>query len=107
VLIAGDDDGATRKVAGLAEAGGLRPLDVGPLPRARELERLGGQVQRPLMPSVRLLRRRLARELVADAVTSLGEAECFVEDECGKRRGQHAERRKGGYFDRNGNGGEK
>jgi 8-hydroxy-5-deazaflavin:NADPH oxidoreductase len=41
VLIAGDDDGAKRKVAELAEAGGLRPLDVGPLPRARELEQLG------------------------------------------------------------------
>jgi 8-hydroxy-5-deazaflavin:NADPH oxidoreductase len=41
VLIAGDDDGAKRKVAELAKAGGLRPLDVGPLPRARELEQLG------------------------------------------------------------------
>jgi predicted dinucleotide-binding enzyme len=41
VLIAGDDDGAKRKVAELVEAGGLRPLDVGPLLRARELEHLG------------------------------------------------------------------
>lgn len=38
VLIAGDDDGAKRKVAELAASGGLRPLDVGSLHRARELE---------------------------------------------------------------------
>jgi 8-hydroxy-5-deazaflavin:NADPH oxidoreductase len=41
VLIAGDDEGAKQKVAGLAEAGGLRPVDVGPLHRARQLEQLG------------------------------------------------------------------
>jgi NADPH-dependent F420 reductase len=41
VLIAGDDDAAKKKVAELVEAGGLRPLDVGPLPRARQLEHLG------------------------------------------------------------------
>jgi 8-hydroxy-5-deazaflavin:NADPH oxidoreductase len=41
VLIAGDDDGAKRKVAELVEGGGLRPIDIGPLLRARELERLG------------------------------------------------------------------
>lgn len=40
VLIAGDDD-AKRKVAELVEAGGLRPIDVGPLRRARQLEQLG------------------------------------------------------------------
>jgi NADPH-dependent F420 reductase len=41
VFIAGDDADAKRKVAGLAEAGGLRPLDVGPLRRARQLEQVG------------------------------------------------------------------
>jgi 8-hydroxy-5-deazaflavin:NADPH oxidoreductase len=41
VLIAGDDEDAKRKVAQLVEAGGLRPIDVGPLQRARELEQLG------------------------------------------------------------------
>ncbi|MFR9724415.1 NADPH-dependent F420 reductase [Streptomyces sp. MS19] len=38
VLIAGDDEDAKRSVAELAASGGLRPLDVGPLRRARELE---------------------------------------------------------------------
>jgi 8-hydroxy-5-deazaflavin:NADPH oxidoreductase len=41
VLIAGDDDEAKRKVASLVQAGGLRPLDVGPLKRARQLEQVG------------------------------------------------------------------
>jgi NADPH-dependent F420 reductase len=41
VLIAGDDDAAKQKVAQLVEAGGLRPIDVGPLRRARQLEYLG------------------------------------------------------------------
>ncbi|MGH3031283.1 MAG: NADPH-dependent F420 reductase [Gaiellaceae bacterium] len=41
VLIAGDDGEAKGKVAALAEAGGLRPIDVGPLRRARQLEHLG------------------------------------------------------------------
>jgi predicted dinucleotide-binding enzyme len=41
VLIAGDDEGAKQKVANLVEAGGQRPIDVGPLIRARELEHLG------------------------------------------------------------------
>jgi 8-hydroxy-5-deazaflavin:NADPH oxidoreductase len=41
VLIAGDDDGAKGTVAALAEAGGLRPIDVGPLRRAQQLEHLG------------------------------------------------------------------
>jgi 8-hydroxy-5-deazaflavin:NADPH oxidoreductase len=41
VLIAGDDEEAKRKVAQLAEDGGLRPLDVGPLERAQQLEQLG------------------------------------------------------------------
>ncbi|KAB8161788.1 NADP oxidoreductase [Streptomyces sp. 3MP-14] len=40
VLIAGDDEDARRKVAELAGTGGLNPLDVGPLRRARELEAL-------------------------------------------------------------------
>ena len=41
VLIAGDDEGAKQKVSELASGGGLRPLDVGPLKRAQELEHLG------------------------------------------------------------------
>ena len=51
VLIAGDDDEAKRKVAQLVSEGGLRPLDVGPLRRARQLEQLGFlhiAVQQPL-----------------------------------------------------------
>jgi 8-hydroxy-5-deazaflavin:NADPH oxidoreductase len=41
VLIAGDDEDAKQKVASVVEAGGLRPLDVGPLKRARQLEQVG------------------------------------------------------------------
>ena len=41
VLIAGDDEEAKRKLAELVEAGGMRPLDVGPLKRARQLEQVG------------------------------------------------------------------
>ena len=51
VLIAGDNDAAKGKVAQLASDGGLRPLDVGPLRRAQQLEQLGFlhiSVQQPL-----------------------------------------------------------
>jgi len=41
VLIAGDDEGAKEKVAQLVSDGGLRPIDVGPLARAQQLEQLG------------------------------------------------------------------
>jgi 8-hydroxy-5-deazaflavin:NADPH oxidoreductase len=41
VLIAGDDADAKQKVGSLVEAGGLRPIDVGPLRRAQQLEQLG------------------------------------------------------------------
>jgi 8-hydroxy-5-deazaflavin:NADPH oxidoreductase len=41
VLIAGDDDEAKKKVAQLISDGGLRPVDVGPLTRAQQLEQLG------------------------------------------------------------------
>jgi NADPH-dependent F420 reductase len=41
VLIAGDDEEAKAKVAELVRGGGLRPIDVGPLRRARQLEQLG------------------------------------------------------------------
>jgi 8-hydroxy-5-deazaflavin:NADPH oxidoreductase len=41
VLIAGDDDEAKRKVSQLATDAGLRPVDVGPLRRAQQLEHLG------------------------------------------------------------------
>jgi predicted dinucleotide-binding enzyme len=40
VLIAADDD-AKQKVSHLVADGGLRPIDVGPLARAQELEQLG------------------------------------------------------------------
>jgi predicted dinucleotide-binding enzyme len=41
VFIAGDDDDAKATVSKLVEDGGLRPIDVGPLKRARELEAAG------------------------------------------------------------------
>ena len=41
VLIAGDDADAKQKVSQLASDGGLRPIDVGPLRRAQQLEHLG------------------------------------------------------------------
>jgi predicted dinucleotide-binding enzyme len=41
VLIAGDDAAAKDKVSQLAADGGLRPIDVGPLSRAQQLEQLG------------------------------------------------------------------
>jgi NADPH-dependent F420 reductase len=41
VLIAGDDADAKAEVAGLVEAGGMRPIDAGPLRRARQLEHVG------------------------------------------------------------------
>ncbi|GEL20964.1 NADPH-dependent F420 reductase [Pseudonocardia asaccharolytica] len=51
VLIAGDDEDAKRKVSQLVSDGGLRPLDVGPLRRAQQLENLGFlhiAIQQPL-----------------------------------------------------------
>jgi 8-hydroxy-5-deazaflavin:NADPH oxidoreductase len=41
VLLASDDDDAKARVAGLVEAAGLRPVDAGPLRRARQLEQTG------------------------------------------------------------------
>jgi predicted dinucleotide-binding enzyme len=41
VFIAADDEDAKSKVAQLAQDGGLRPVDAGPLKRARELEAAG------------------------------------------------------------------
>ena len=41
VFVAGDDSEAKRKVMQLVEAGGQRPIDAGPLRRARELDALG------------------------------------------------------------------
>jgi predicted dinucleotide-binding enzyme len=41
VFIAGDDEAAKATVGRLAEDGGLRAIDAGPLHRARELEALG------------------------------------------------------------------
>jgi 8-hydroxy-5-deazaflavin:NADPH oxidoreductase len=40
VFVAADDEAAKQKVISLVESGGLRPLDVGPLRRARQLEQL-------------------------------------------------------------------
>jgi 8-hydroxy-5-deazaflavin:NADPH oxidoreductase len=51
VLIAGDDDAAKQQVARLVSDGGLRPIDVGPLRRAQQLEQLGFlhiAIQQPL-----------------------------------------------------------
>jgi 8-hydroxy-5-deazaflavin:NADPH oxidoreductase len=41
VFVAGDDEEAKATVSKLAEDGGLRPVDAGPLKRARELEAAG------------------------------------------------------------------
>lgn len=41
VFLAADDEDAKAAVAGLVEDGGLRPVDAGPLRRARELEAAG------------------------------------------------------------------
>ena len=41
VLIASDDDGAKQVVSQIVSDGGLRPVDAGPLRRARELEAMG------------------------------------------------------------------
>ncbi|HEX7255036.1 MAG TPA: NADPH-dependent F420 reductase, partial [Gaiellaceae bacterium] len=38
VPMAGDDEGAKQQVASLVEGGGMRPIDLGPLRRARQLE---------------------------------------------------------------------
>jgi NADPH-dependent F420 reductase len=51
VFIAGDDGSAKQKVSQLIADGGLRPIDVGPLARAQQLEQLGFlhiSVQQPL-----------------------------------------------------------
>ena len=51
VFIAGDDEAAKQKVSQLVSDGGLRPLDVGPLARAQQLEQLGFlhiAIQQPL-----------------------------------------------------------
>jgi predicted dinucleotide-binding enzyme len=41
LLIAGVDEQANQQLASVVEAGGLRPIDVGPLKRARLLEQVG------------------------------------------------------------------
>jgi len=38
VFIAGDDEAAKRKIEQLAKDGGMRPIDTGPLSRARQIE---------------------------------------------------------------------
>ena len=62
VLIAGDDADAKATVAHLVEAGGQRPMDVGPLKRARQLEGLGlllmvmmAKFPRPWMSAIKLV----------------------------------------------------
>lgn len=41
VLIAGDDEAAKATVVGLVESAGMKPIDVGRLRRAQQLEHLG------------------------------------------------------------------
>lgn len=56
VFIAGDDEEAKAVVSRLSEDGGLRPIDAGPLKRARELEAAGllhMSVQEPLASGFR------------------------------------------------------
>jgi predicted dinucleotide-binding enzyme len=51
ILIAGDDEAAKQKVSQLVADGGLRPIDVGSLARAQQLEHLGFlhiSIQQPL-----------------------------------------------------------
>jgi predicted dinucleotide-binding enzyme len=51
VFVAGDDEEAKAAVSKLVEDGGLRPIDAGPLKRARELEAAGllhMSIQEPL-----------------------------------------------------------
>jgi predicted dinucleotide-binding enzyme len=38
VFIAGDDESAKKKIEQLAKDGGMRPIDTGPLSRARQIE---------------------------------------------------------------------
>jgi predicted dinucleotide-binding enzyme len=40
-IVAGDDQAAKQTVSQLVSDGGLRPIDVGPLSRAQQLEHLG------------------------------------------------------------------
>ncbi|WP_329416773.1 hypothetical protein OG802_34450 [Streptomyces sp. NBC_00704] len=50
-MLAGDDSAAKSKIAELVRSGAMRPFDVGPLRRARELEAMGFlhiAVQQPL-----------------------------------------------------------
>jgi 8-hydroxy-5-deazaflavin:NADPH oxidoreductase len=60
VLIAGDDMPAKQKLSELLEAGGLRPIDVGPLKRAGILDGMGlllislqGKLEKPWMNSLK------------------------------------------------------
>ena len=62
VLIAGDDEQAKATVARLVETAGQRPIDVGPLRRARQLEGLGllliamqGKHPKPWMNTVKFV----------------------------------------------------
>ncbi len=62
VFLAGDNAGAKAAVAKIVEAGGLRPLDVGPLQRSRQLEGLHlinaglqSKLDKPWMSSIKFL----------------------------------------------------
>lgn len=62
VFIAGDDADAKATVARLIEAGGLHPIDAGPLRRAQQLENLAllnitiqSQMENPWMSGVKIL----------------------------------------------------
>jgi NADPH-dependent F420 reductase len=62
MFIAGDDAGAKAVVAKMVESGGLRPLDVGPLSRSRQLEGLHliniglqSKLEKPWMNAIKFL----------------------------------------------------
>jgi predicted dinucleotide-binding enzyme len=62
VFIAGDDAGSKATVAKMVESGGLRPLDVGPLSRSRQLEGLHllniglqSKLEKPWMNAIKFL----------------------------------------------------
>ena len=63
VLIASDDEQAKQKVASLVE-GGLRPIDVGPLKPARQLEQVGLPAHRHPGPARIRIRQRTETALV-------------------------------------------
>jgi len=85
VFIAGDGGGAKQTVAELARAGGLNPIDAGPLRRARELEDslppydvldpiLEAYVERDESPA-QIAGNGVSEELVTDVIRMVDRAE--------------------------------